>query len=200
MTRTSGISALSASTNSAISRSMRSRVAPSSSRSSRRGRAPRSARAAARTTWGHSGGAARRPLRLRAQPADRFQHRHVGFRGAELLETLAAGDREGPALRRAGDEVLDERRLARAGLARDEDDLSLAFERSAEALGEQIWSSRFRPTSAAAASVAELGGQASRERVPDGRGDRRVPLELRPGCTDGESSRRSDSRGGGRSR
>ena len=52
------------------------------------------------------------------ESADRLEDRHVGFRGAELLEALAAGDRRRSAARRdRRDEVLDERGLPGAGFA-----------------------------------------------------------------------------------
>ncbi len=72
------------------------------------------------------------------QPPDGLQHGHVGFRGAELLQALAARDGEGVTLRCASDEMLDERRLACAGFAGDEHHLPLTAQRPREPLLEKL--------------------------------------------------------------
>src|SRR5215207_2914980 len=68
------------------------------------------------------------------QPRQSIQHRQVGLAGAVLLQTLASRHVRRALLGRVVNQRIDQRRLADPGLARDENDLTLAGRRALEPL------------------------------------------------------------------
>jgi hypothetical protein len=62
-----------------------------------------------------------------AEPGQRIEDRQVGFSRAVVVDALPPTDPDRGGRRRLGQERLDHRRLADPGLARNEDDLLLAF-------------------------------------------------------------------------
>ena len=70
----------------------------------------------------------RRALRGAQHTLERLQHGHVGLALSVLLDALALQDMEvGTPHRRGAEELFQERCLADAGLARDEDELTLTL-------------------------------------------------------------------------
>ena len=79
----------------------------------------------------------RRALRGAQRPLERLQHGHVGLALSVLLDALAVQDMEvGTPHRRGAEELFQERGLADAGLARDEDELTLTLAGHPETLVE----------------------------------------------------------------
>ena len=126
---------------SAISRSMRSRVALRLRRSS----ASSAAGSRSPGIWASQVGACRSRSRHTAvagrgdpaQPVERLEDRQVGLARPPMLQALAAPDPDrGVGERDVADEGLDQGGLADPGLAGDEDDLTGRVERLREALAQ----------------------------------------------------------------